>query len=154
MDDKQLLKNLAFDVNTLLDVYIVLHNKRLKKAGTFLSLFKKVDFGELYEESELLLKKFFEKSGEIEQLKSKQYRHFSKSEQAFFDCLNKYFNALHETSENLRDIAKYQHDISTGKIASSWKENQQLEGKYKNSIDKYYSLGKELNILYKDLENS
>jgi len=58
MDMKQELQNLAVETNDLLSEYIRIHDKILNTAGRSITIFKNVDFGELFNDC----KKISEKS--------------------------------------------------------------------------------------------
>jgi len=51
----ELLKTYALRVNELLPSYVHLHDKILKVSGTFKSIFRRIDFEQLYNDSTILL---------------------------------------------------------------------------------------------------
>ena len=49
MNMKELLTKQAIEINDLLSIYVKVHDIIFKKSATFLSLFKRVDFDDIYE---------------------------------------------------------------------------------------------------------
>ncbi len=160
MKNREVLKDLAFDVNDLLSLYIIVHDKRLKKAGTLKSFLnnllfnKKVDFKEILEETEEILEKFDQKRNKFKLVSNTLYKGFNDQEKAFFDCLTEYFEALFNTCVALNKLAEYQHSISLSAKNASWSKNQELENNYKSAIKEYYSLGEKLNTLYQNMSKA
>ena len=143
---KNQLINQAFQIEALLKRYIDIHNRRLKSAGTFTSLFRKVNFEEIYRETEELQGSFREKMGEIFVMR-KDFSKYTLLQQNFFDTLNAYFSALFEAVEMLYQITKRQYDLSQGlgKTKLTLLENLNLERKYQEKERAYYALGGRLN---------
>ncbi len=154
MTNKEVLKDLTFDVNDLLSEYIAIHNDRLKRAGTLVSflknlfLDKKIDFNQITNDTALLLGKFESKERKFTLVKNTFYKRFDGQEKEFFECLTQYFDALYLTCKSLARVAEYQHLISQSSKNASWSKNKQLEENYQESIKNYYALGEQLNILY------
>lgn len=66
------LKSEALLVNDLLTQYVNLHNNFLKSAGTFSSLFRKVDFKKLSGDIYLLFERFRDEKTKLEKLQEEK----------------------------------------------------------------------------------
>jgi len=149
----------AFEVNKLLDQYIAIHNKRLKTAGTFISLFrnlvKKIDFQELYSEIDAVYQEFDEKKFELMAMKER-YEDFTQDQKNFYDQLMKYFTALFEAVGLLHSLAYKQNELSKGlgKGQLTLSEDLQIEKEYKEKCELYYSYGADLNALFDKMKYS
>ena len=88
------LKDESLILDNLLTQYIDLHNTFLKSSGTFMSLFKKIDFKRMAENSYLLFEKLRDEKNKLVQLKDKAE---GDKEKEFADCLFLYVKALTET---------------------------------------------------------
>lgn len=87
MDTKQELQNLALETNDLLSEYIRIHDKILNKAGRPITIFKKVNFGELFNDCQKI-------SGKSDQKKEKIYSFQSIKNQLQTDDEKIYLNQL------------------------------------------------------------
>ena len=65
MDAKQELQNLAIEINDLLSEYIQIHDKILNTAGKLITIFKKIDFGALFNDCQKISKKSERKKEKI-----------------------------------------------------------------------------------------
>ncbi|MFA6250278.1 MAG: hypothetical protein WC686_02095 [Candidatus Shapirobacteria bacterium] len=141
------LRNEAWEVNDLLTQYVILHNHLLKSAGTFSSLFRKIDFQKLHDETVTLLEKFQEKTTELENLAKDN---LGEKERQFFDCLLSYTRALTETVSLLSAMYYALNEKAKGNKLSL-KDHLENDKKYQVSIKNYLSYGVKLNNLYKSL---
>lgn len=147
---KNLLIDQAYEVDALLKKYVQLHDRRLKTAGTFQSLFKKIDFEEIFKEIDELYWDFEEKRVEIMGM-SGDYSEYSTVQQKFYDVFDSYFSALFESVEMLHLISNKQNELSKGlgKDKLTLQENLNLEKKYKEKMQAYINLGDKLNKSFK-----
>jgi len=141
------LKNEALVVNDLLTQYVELHNNFLKSAGTFSSLFRKVDFKKLAGDIYFLFEKFRDEKTKLDKLQSQAE---SEKEEQFTACLFLYTEALTETVHLLFIMAHALQEKAEGKRLS-FQEHMGNDKKYKNSIQVYLKIGEELNNLYQTL---
>ena len=95
MDSSRKLHELAIEVNDLLSQYIRIHNRRMKEAGTFLSLFRRIDYKELYDEAITIYFKTSAKHNDIGELKvSGFFDDLLQDQRDFFVKLVEYVDAL------------------------------------------------------------
>jgi hypothetical protein len=141
------LKNEALVVNDLLTQYVELHNNFLKSAGTFSSLFKKVDFRKLAGDIYFLFEKFRDEKFKLDDL---QKQNGNEKEKQFAKCLFLYTKSLTETVHLLFIMAHTLQEKAEGNKLS-FQEHMENDKKYKNSIQVYTKLGEELNNLYRTL---
>jgi hypothetical protein len=139
------VKMKAFEVNDLLSEYVVLHNHLIKSAGTFSSLFKKVDFGSLTEQTQLLYDKFLQKDEEIKKW-SKQ--DFNKAGREFVNYLCQYVDALTNTAKLLLQMYQYLRGRAEEGKKITFSAHMENDRKYQESIQEYLKIGKHLNDLY------
>lgn len=145
--DKTQLKDEALVVNDLLTQYVDLHNNFLKSAGTFSSLFRKVDFRKLAGDIYFLFEKFRDEKTKLEAL---QKQKGNEEEMQFAECLLRYTVALTETVHLLFTMAHALQEKAEGNKLS-FSEHMENDKKYKESIQVYTKYGEELNNLYKAL---
>ncbi|TRZ53492.1 hypothetical protein D4R99_00725 [bacterium] len=141
------LKREAWEVNDLLSEYVALHNHLLKSAGTFSSLFRKIDFGKLSEETSSLLEKFRNKGDELKVLAEGEVRDEGRQ---FTECLLSYTNALTETVGLLYVMYQALKGKASGNKLS-FKEHLENNKKYQESIKEYVRQGEQLNNLFRSL---
>lgn len=55
MTNEEKLEAIAYEINYLLTEYIAIHNKVLKEAGSFWSLFKRVNFQGISDDTKTIL---------------------------------------------------------------------------------------------------
>jgi len=151
MDNKVKLQTIAFEINDLLTEYITIHNKILKKAGSFLSLFKRVNFQEFYDDTKDILLKFNLKQREVRELKISLYDCMTHSQRNFLDCLLRYVDTLIETINLLYIKVDLLYQRSQNKISLRFKELQSVDKHYQKCINGYMRIGEELNDLYKEI---
>jgi len=153
-DYKSCLIIQAFEVEKLLKRYVHVHDKRLKTAGTFTSLFRKINFEEIYKEIHELYQDFEEKSIEIMAMKE-DFSEYTKAQQGFYDILVSYYSALFQTVEMLHLISNKQNELSKGlgKDKLTLNENLNLEKKYKEKTQAYIDLGEKLNTSFQELND-
>lgn len=141
------LKEKAFEVNNLLSSYIRLHDLYLKSAGTFTSLFRKVDFNKLTGEADLIFQDFQENNESLKKLENEQ---MTREQKEFFDCLCLYTKTLKETVYLLFLMLNALKEKAEGNKLNL-KEHMENSEKYKKSIDNYMIHGQRLNNLYSGL---
>ncbi len=146
MNNTEILKKLSFEVNDLLTEYIQLHDKILKEGGTFLSLFKKVDFEKMLNDCYEILKKFELKKEEIFSFKKENGNYLNDIEKKYLDQLISFFDKLLFTVNFLINKQQLLYKKSK-KEKISWKEYNNAENQYKKSIDEYLIEGQKLNNL-------
>lgn len=153
-DFKSCLIIQAFEVEALLKKYVQIHDKRFKTAGTFKSLFRKINFEEIYKEIDELYQDFEEKRVEIMAMEG-DYSEYTKAQQDFYDILVGYYSALFEAVEMLHLISNKQNELSKGlgKDKLTLSENLNLEKKYKEKIEAYMSLGGKLDVSFQRLND-
>ena len=144
--DKETLKEQATEVHYLLSSYVELHDIIFKKSATFLSLFKRVDFDDIYRQTEKLVSIFDKKRVELHSLKSSfnestpsEYRHY-------FQQLLTFFERLNETVKLLKD-RQYQLLLKSKGKKYSLKEYGEMENRYKELVERYVEEGQKLNSL-------
>lgn len=149
---KKILVDEAFEVDALLKKYVDIHNKRLKAARTFVSLFKKVDFKAILDEVNDIFWEFNQKRVEVAGLRG-DYSEYSTTQQHFCDIMESYFDSLFEAVEMLQLLADKQYQLSQGlgKGKLTLKEDLELEKKYKEKIRAYTNLGTSLNKSFKEM---
>lgn len=138
------LKDESLHVDNLLTQYIDLHNAFLKSTGTFMSLFRKIDFKRLTGDSYFLFEKLRDERNKLEQLKDRVQNN---QEREFAGCLFLYAKALTETVYLLFIMFNALKEKAEGnKLSLS--EHMENNKKYQKSIEVYMSYGNELNKLY------
>lgn len=156
--NKEKLEAIAFETNDLLIEYIAIHDKVLKEASSFWSLFKNVflrkpvNFQGLCDDIRTILLKLNSKQKEIDELKSSLYDEFTQSQKDFFNCLTEYIDALVETVDALYKKVNLCYQKSQNKIVLSFEELQEADKHYQEYISKYQRIGQNLNELYESME--
>jgi hypothetical protein len=145
---KEILQATAFEISDLLTEYIAVHNRILKKAGSFLSLFRWVNFKELYDDTEIILSKFNSISEKVDSLKTELYDDLPQNQKEFFDCLSDYVDALTNTVYSLHTKVNLLCQRSQNKTSLSFKELQAADKDYQECINNYMRIGDKLNELY------
>lgn len=151
MDNKETLRTIAIEINDLLSEYITIHNKVLKKAMTFLSLFRRINYKGLHYNTKILLSRFKTKQDEIIKQKSNLYSELPQRQKDFFDCISEYINALTISVEFLSNHVELLYKRSHRVISLKFKEYKAVLEQYEQSISNYRKIGERLNILYKKL---
>lgn len=143
---KELLKEQAMEINELLSIYIKVHDSIFKKSATFLSLFKRVDFEDIYKQTENLLSLFNQKRQELVNLKSNFNETMPQEYRQYFKQLFTFFERLYETVALLKD-RQYQLLLKSKGEKYSFKEYMKIEDKYKKSVEIYMAEGQKLNSI-------
>lgn len=147
MNTLELLKNEAIVVNNLLTEYVELHNSYLKSSGTFMSLFRKVNFNLLAGNAYIVFGKLRDERNKIGKIKENITEN---KEREFVECLFLYSKALAETAYLLFILLHALKEKANGNELS-FSEHMENNKKYKKSIDTYVVYGQELNKLYASL---
>ncbi len=145
--NKEILQATAFEINDLLTEYIMVHNQILKNAGSFLSLFRRVNFKELYADTEVILSKFNSISEKVALLKAELYDDLPQNQKNYLDCLSDYIDALTSTVDALHTKVNLLYQRSQNKNSLSFKELQLSDKDYQNCINNYMKIGERLNEL-------
>lgn len=143
---KDLLQNQANDIHDLLSIYIKVHDEIFKKSSTFLSLFRRVDFQDIYNQTESLLSHFNHKRIELYNLKSNFNESVPQEYRQYFQQLVAFFERLYETVVLLKD-RQYQLLLKSNGEKYSFKEFMDIENKHKESVDMYMEEGQKLNSI-------
>lgn len=153
-DFKSQLTDQTLIAASLLDRYISLHNKRLNTAGSFISLFKKIDFQKIYEEINDLFLDFDDTRSNIQALYG-NYGEYTYIQQEYYDIFETYFTALFDAVKILHVLANRQVELSKGLAREklTLQENLSLEKTYQENIKVYRELGEELNLSFEKLKN-
>ncbi|MFA5093470.1 MAG: hypothetical protein WC543_05995 [Candidatus Omnitrophota bacterium] len=151
MNNLDKLKSCALEINNLLNKYVELHNKVLKEAGTFRSVFRKVDFQGLYNEAKILSNDFMSKEIEIRELGNEINNSLTSLQKEFFDCTLGYFEALLKTVDLLFRKIELLYNRSQNKETLSWNNFNRISKEYNESINGYLEFGTNLNKLYKEM---
>jgi len=149
MQYKDILHSLAFEVNDLLNYYIQVHNDALKKAGTLSSLFRRVNFEKLYNDTLELSESFSTLLDKLKFFELKNYRYMDEEQKEYLRCLLRFMKKLGDTIELLKQRQTFLYDKSKCKEDKDYKyrDYTQIEKLYQNSIKDYLEVGKELNDL-------
>ena len=127
MNMKQDLQNLALETNDLLSEYIQIHDKNLNTAGKLITIFKKIDFGELYNYCLKLSEKSDQKKEKIYSFQSRQNYFLADNEKKYLNQLILFIEKIDITIKILTEKQKLLFEKSGG--------NQQAQ-----SNDRTYSL--------------
>lgn len=147
---KEELKNEALIVNNLLTEYVAFHNEFLKSAGTFRSLFRKVNFDVLAGNSYSLFEKIRVEENKIKEMNGDLEGDLEKD---FFNSLMEYTGAVRETVYLLFLLVNALKNKTEGKELS-FNNHMENDKKYKTSINKYMVLGDKLNHMYSKLTSA
>lgn len=147
MNGGEELKQVALIVNDLLTEYVNLHNYYLKSAGTFSSLFIKVDFARISGDAYFLFEKFREERNRLEETKNEVQ---GNKEKEFAECLFFYTKSLTETTHLLFVLLHALEGKAKGNKLS-FGEHMVNDKKYQKSIETYMEYGQRLNLLYSGL---
>lgn len=146
MDYKEVLRLQAVEVNDLLTAYIKIHNNILKRQGTFSSLFRRIDFEKIYNDTIKLSNNFSSKLDELKSFGAENFGSLDETQKRYLECLIRYMEKLFITVELLKQRQKLLYEKSKGKNYK-YKEYKQIKKFYQNSIERYLEIGKELNEL-------
>ena len=144
MNMKELLTKQAIEINDLLSIYVKVHDIIFKKSATFLSLFKRVDFDDIYGQTVELLSIFNQKRDELINLKPNFDESAPTGYRQYFHQLFTYFERLYETVVLLND-RQYQLLLKSKGEKYSFKEYMRIENEYNKSVEIYMEEGQKLN---------
>ena len=142
----ELLKTYALRANELLSSYAHLHDKILKVSGTFISIFKRINFEQLYNDSTILLDQFNSFNDELNAYNSKSFDEISKDQKIYLNQLLAFISKLNITLQILEKRQFLLYKKSQGENYN-WNEYSSVEQQYKDSIEEYMEEGKRLNEL-------
>jgi len=103
MDMKKKLRDEAWEVNDLLSEYIEVHERVIKEAASFQSLFKKVDFEKLFNDSYGIFLMINEHYEHLLELKQEIFTQLTPDQKKYLNLLIEYVNALLNTTKFLSD---------------------------------------------------
>lgn len=146
MNQKELIQKQSSEINDLLSIYIKFHNNIFKKSATLLSIFRYVDFENIYQQTEELVKIFSKKRDELTKLKLNFNTKTSIEHRQYFYQLFTYFERLYETVVLLKNRQRLLLLKSKGEKINL-EEYIEIENKYKKSIEMYIREGNKLNNL-------
>ncbi len=153
MENKKILDEVTYEVNNLLTEYIELHDKRLKSAGTFISLFKRTDFEAIQKDADILLQKFIKQNARLEMTKINFFfKKFNHLEKEFFNALYDYFSALFWTVQKLHKLTEKQYLRSQNKASLSLDNNMEMEKEYRKAEEAHNALAEPLQRQYERLQ--
>ena len=151
-DCRAQIKHLAFIVNDGLTAYITIHDRIFKEAATFKSVLKNIFWGavpisQLLQDAERLTPIWNGITEKIASFGSEAYSSMNENERCYFDILNRYAEAVNETVVALVKRQKLLNDRSKGGQNNpvSWSVYQEAEKTYESAIQKYMTIGQELN---------
>ena len=152
MLNKKYLFEQAFEVEDLLKVYVEVHNRCLKEAGSFWSLFKNTDFSDLLNSAKAISRKFDNKHTELNSFKQRNYELLHSVEKQFFNSLLEYVLALTDTNHKLVELYDALYLRSVNKEGLSWLKYRSLGKKYEEARKNYLSIGEKLQKHYRSLD--
>ncbi len=144
MDFEEILRQQALEIHDLLSAYINLHDVLFKKSGTFVSLFKKINFHDLFLKTDGLLSDFNEKKSDLDNLKAIFEGDIQDEYREYFFQMNSFFNSLYDTVVILRNRQYHLLRKSRGEKLS-FDEYMKIEKEYKHAIELYMKEGQKLN---------
>jgi len=155
MDSSRKLHELAVEVNDLLSQYIKIHNRRMKEAGTFLSLFIRIDYKELYDEAITIYFKTSAKHNDIGELKvSGFFDDLLQDQRDFFIKLVEYIDALAQTTFLLSELVGLEYQRSQNMISLPLSEFMNKQRTYEETMKGCKKIGAQLQHLYEKLNST
>ena len=138
--EEELLKIYALRANGLLASYLRLHDKILKVSGTFKSIFKRINFEQLYSDSTILLNQSNSFNNELNVYNSKSFAKLSEDQKIYINQLLAFTNKLNIT---LQILEKRQLLLYTKSLGEDYNlnESSSIEQQYKDSIKEYMAEG-------------
>lgn len=148
---KKELKLIAVEVNELLGRYIEINDAIFKfswrKIIPLPFIFKPIDFGHLHSEAKQILSQLETCNQQINSL----LEDLTQKESRFAHFLSKYCMTLIETVSLLKGIIHQLCLKSEGSEKYSLTEHNKQCNLYKNAVDKYRTMGSQLNELYQEI---
>ena len=114
MDTKQELQNLALETNDLLSEYIQIHDKILNKAGRLITIFKKVDFRELFNDCKKISEKSDQTKEKIYSFQYSQNHLLPDNEKMYLNQLSLFIEKIDITIKILSEKQKLLFEKSAG----------------------------------------
>ncbi len=152
MGNSNKLQELAVEVNDLLSQYIKIHNRRIKEAGTFRSLFRKIDYEGIDDEATTIYLKTSVKQKEIGELKDSRFlKDLSQDQKDFFVKLTEYVDALTQTTFLLSEMVNLEYKRSQNIIDLPYKEFMNKHKEYEENRINCQNIGKQLQYLYEKM---
>lgn len=139
--EEELLKIYALRANGLLASYLRLHDKILKVSGTFKSIFKRINFEQLYSDSAILLDQSNSFNNELNAYNSKSFDKLSEDQKIYINQLLAFTGKLNIT---LQILEKRQLLLYTKSLGEDYNRNEysSIEQQYKDSIGEYMDEGR------------
>ena len=148
--EEELLKIYALRANGLLTSYLRLHDEIPKVSGTFKSLFKRINFEQLYYDSVVLLNQSNSFNNELSAYNSKSFDKLSEDQKIYINQLLAFAGKLNITLQILEKRQFLLYTKSQGEDFN-WNEYYSIEQQYKDSteeyMEEYMDEGKRLNEL-------
>ena len=148
---KRKLKLIAVEVNELLSRYIEINDDIFKfswrKIIPLPFIFKPIDFVHLHSRTKQILSQLETCSQQINSL----IEDLVQEESHFAHFLSEYCMALIETVSLLKEIIYHLRLKSEGSEKYSLTEHNKQCNLYKNAVDKYRTMGNQLNELYQEI---
>ena len=123
-----------------------MHDKILKVSGTFKSLFKCVNFEQLYSDSAIILNQSNSFNDELNAYNSKSFDKLSEDQKIYINQLLAFTSKLNITLQILEKRQLLLYSKSQGEDYNR-NEYSSIEQQYKDSIEEYMDEGKRLNEL-------
>jgi len=148
-----MLRSFGERASELLSEYVNLHDHMLNASGTFRSLFRSVDFGDLLKRSQALRPGLSELAKALERFHDTQASDLSSEGRAFLTILEEHVGALQDTVSTLIDRQHAAFEASKSARCSNltWADFKRLNTEYEASIEKYIAVGKRLHEAGKPL---
>ena len=134
-----------------LSVYIAVHDAIFRDAASLTSLFKNllgrgVPMGELLERAESLVPMWDRIGAKVETFRIDYGSYLSDEEEAYFDILARYVNALRKTVAALVARQELAFEGSNGgpKNPMTWAAYKNLDADYETAVEAYSAIGREL----------
>lgn len=145
------LKQLALDVNRLLNEYLIIDKELIKRSTGFLSMFKSIPFDSFEKTLDDIIKRLSLKKQEIENL---GIRNVSQVQKEFTETLLSYSTALIESvgflHKKVFDLAEASKGSQGKKL--SFADHSSNVKDYNESMNGYLQYGQKLNDLFDKLD--
>ncbi len=131
--EEEFLRIYALRAKGLLASYLRLHDKILKVSGTFKSLFKRINFEQLYSDSTILLTQSNFFNNELNAYNSRSFDKLSEDQKIYINQLLAFTSKLNITLQILEKRQLLLYTKSLGEDFN-WNEYYSIEQQYKDSF--------------------
>lgn len=149
---REQVKDIAYLVNDGLTAYITIHDKIFKEAATLRSFIKNifgraVPMSQLLQDAETLIPLWDGITEKIASFGREADSSLDEDERYYFEILNRYAQAVNETVVALVERQRLLNARSKGGHDNpvDWNVYQDAERRYQSAIQKYMTIGQELN---------